>query len=150
MSRTVKTIDADMSVAEALATYFGATQTHRAYPVVRQGALVGVVDRAVLESIRDGDAQNALDSRLADVLRQRSPAFALPGETCRLVATRLAVHGLERLPVVADSATLQLIGIVSRSDLIKPSLAHFDEEHKKERFRRLRMDTGKRHFPPVP
>jgi predicted transcriptional regulator len=87
--------------------------------------------------------------RLADVLR-RSPTFALPGETCRLVATRLAVHGLERLPVVANSETLQLVGIVSRSDLIKPSLVHFDEEHKKERFRRLRIHADKRHFPPVP
>jgi CBS domain-containing protein len=150
MSRTVETIDGDLSVGEALATYFGTTQKHRAYPVVRQGMLAGVVDRAVLEKIRDEAAEHALDSRLADVLRHRSPAFALPSETCRLVATRLAVHGLERLPVVTDSETLQLIGIVSRSDLVKPSLAHFDEEHKKERFRRLRIQPGKRHFPPVP
>jgi predicted transcriptional regulator len=104
----------------------------------------------VLEKIREDETAHTLDSRLSDVLRQRAPAFALPGETCRLVATRLAVHGLERLPVVADTETLQLIGIVSRSDLIKPSLAHFDEEHKKERFRRLRVPTDKRHFPPVP
>jgi CBS domain-containing protein len=150
MSRTVETIDGDLSVREALAMYFGTTQAHRAYPVVRQGVLVGVVDRAVLEKIRDDEAAHALDSRLSDVLRHRSPAFALPSETCRLVATRLAVHGLERLPVVADSETLRLIGIVSRSDLVKPSLAHFDEEHKKERFRRLRVNTGKRHFPPLP
>lgn len=52
------------------------------------------------------------------------------------------------LPVVADPERLQLVGIVSRSDLVKPSLAHFDEEHKKERFRRLRIQPGKRHFPP--
>ena len=79
--------------------------------------------------------------RLADVLR-RSPTFALPGETCRLVATRLAVHGLERLPVVADSGTLQLVGIVSRSDLVKPSLVHFDEEHKKGRNEATRPMTS--------
>ncbi|MEA3087863.1 MAG: hypothetical protein QOC89_5560 [Paraburkholderia sp.] len=150
MSCTVETIDGDLSVGEALETYFGTTQTHRAYPVVREGLLAGVVDRAVLEKVRDGKTEHALDSRLADVLRHRSPAFALPSETCRLVATRLAVHGLERLPVVADADTLQLIGIVSRSDLVKPSLAHFDDEHNKERFRRLRIHTGERHFPPVP
>jgi hypothetical protein len=45
---------------------------------------------------------------------------------------------------------LQLIGIVSRSDLVKPSLAHFDEEHKKERFRRLRVPPESGTFPPVP
>jgi hypothetical protein len=98
MSRAVRTIDGDLSVAEALTTHFGATQTHRAYQVVHRGAMVGVVDRAVLETIRDGETHNALDSRLADILRHRSPAFALPGETCRLVATRLAVHRLERFP----------------------------------------------------
>jgi len=35
------------------------------------------------------------------------------------VSTGLAVHGPERLPVVTDTATLQLVGIVSRSDLLK-------------------------------
>lgn len=68
-------------------------------------------------------------------LMQDAPAIALPHETCRLVATRLAVHGLERLPVVADRKSMRLIGIVSRSDLIKPSLGHFEEEHKREQFR---------------
>jgi hypothetical protein len=32
MSRTVETIDGDLSVREALAMYFGTTQAHRAYP----------------------------------------------------------------------------------------------------------------------
>jgi CBS domain-containing protein len=129
MSRTVQTIDADLTVREALATLFGETQSHRAYPAVRGGAVIGMVDRAMLE--RDPD------SSVGDALRGGTPAVALPGETCRLVATRLAVHGLERLPVVADQETRRLVGIVSRSDLVKPSLAHFDEEHKKERFRRI-------------
>ena len=70
------------------------------------------------------------------------PAFALPSETCRLVATRLAVHGLERLPVVADRQTMRLVGVVSRSDLVKPSLGHFEEEHKRERFRRFRRQIA--------
>jgi CBS-domain-containing membrane protein len=66
-----------------------------------------------------------------------------------LVATRLAVHGLERLPVVADRESLRLIGIVSRSDLVKPSLAHFEDEYKKERFRRVTFNRNTRRFPPV-
>jgi CBS-domain-containing membrane protein len=53
------------------------------------------------------------------------------------VATRLARHRLERLPVVKDAQSLVLVGIVARSDLIKPSLAHFDEEEKRERMRGL-------------
>ncbi len=69
------------------------------------------------------------------MLADRAPVVALAHETCRLVATRLAVHGLERLPVVDDAQSLRMTGLVSRSDLIKPALQHFDEEHKRERFR---------------
>lgn len=41
------------------------------------------------------------------------------------------------LPVVKDAQSLVLVGSVARSDLIKPSLAHFDEEEKRERVRGL-------------
>jgi CBS domain-containing protein len=150
MSSSVETIDADLSVQDALVTFFGATQAHRAYPAVIGGTVVaGMVDRAALEGFRDDKASQSPDARIADVLRGNAPVVALPGETCRLVATRLAVHGLERLPVVADRESLRLIGIVSRSDLVKPSLAHFEDEYKKERFRRVTFNRNTRRFPPV-
>jgi H+/Cl- antiporter ClcA/CBS domain-containing protein len=149
MSHSVDAVDGATTVRDALASYFGATQTRRAYPVVRDGAVLGVIDRAMLDSNRDDTAGHTLDTPLADVLRNRSLVVALPDETCRLVATRLAVHNLERLPVVTDRDSMRLIGLVSRSDLVKPSIAHFEEEHKKERFRQLRFKSGKRHFPPV-
>lgn len=133
MSTAVQTIDGGLTVRDALAQYFGAGQTHRAYPAVRDGAVLGIVERGML----DGDP----GVTVADLLRGRTPVVALPHETCRLVATRLAVHGLERLPVVADNGTRRLVGIVARSDLVKPSLAHFDEEHKRERFRRIAVPT---------
>ena len=149
MSSSVETIDADLSVCDALATFFGATQTHRAYPAVADGAVAGMVDRAALERVRDDEGSRFSGARIVDVLRGSAPLVALPGETCRLVATRLAVHGLERLPVVADRESLRLIGIVSRSDLVKPSLAHFEDEHKKERFRRVSFGRSAKRFPPV-
>ena len=62
---------------------------------------------------------------------------ASPQNLHATVATRLARHRLERLPVVKDAQSLALAGIVARSDLIKPSLAHFDEEEKRERMRGL-------------
>jgi H+/Cl- antiporter ClcA/predicted transcriptional regulator len=149
MSSSVETIDANLPVSEALATFFGTTQTHRAYPAVKDGLVIGMVDRAGLERFRDEGTALTLDSRIADVFIGSAPVVALPDETCRLIATRLAVHGLERVPVVADKETLRLIGIVSRSDLIKLSLAHFDEEHKKERFRRVTFNRNTKRFPPV-
>jgi CBS domain-containing protein len=155
MTAPVESIDADTTVGETLRKFFGAKQLRRAYPVVRDGAVIGVVDRALLERFCGEEAEAAeaavakRATNLADVFGQTAPAFALPSETCRLVATRLAVHNLERLPVVADRKSMRLVGIVSRSDLVKPSLSHFEEEHKRERFRRLTPSLGKRRFAPV-
>ncbi|HEF5869609.1 TPA: chloride channel protein [Burkholderia cenocepacia] len=112
--------------------YFGAKQTHRAYPVVQNGRLLGLVDRATLDAHR---AQAGANAPIAAAFAGRAPAVALAHETCRVVASRLAMLGLERLPVVADEQSLRITGLVSRSDLIKPALQHFDDEHKRERFR---------------
>jgi len=54
------------------------------------------------------------------------------------------VNELERLPVVADRESMRLVGIVSRSDLVKPSRAHFDEEERQERFRHLQPPWTRR------
>ncbi|WP_321793851.1 chloride channel protein [Caballeronia sp. J97] len=137
MTREVSTIDAAMPLSDVLARNFGPQQAHRAYPVVREGVLVGMLDRASLGTLIEASSMDAGVS-IGDALqasRHGAPAFALPGEPCRLAATRLAVHELERLPVVADKQSLRLVGIVSRSDLVKPARAHFDEEHRRERFR---------------
>jgi H+/Cl- antiporter ClcA len=139
MTRDVQTIDAALTASAALAAHFGAQQVHRAFPVVHAGALIGVADRASLTLLAADDTLGGLP--LAQALRSREPTTALVDETCRLVATRLAVHGLERLPVVADRQSMQLIGIVSRSDFVKLSLAHFEDEHRRERFRRV-LPTG--------
>ncbi len=149
MSRAVETIDANLPVSDALATYFGATQKHRAYPAVMDGAVLGMVDRAMLERVNADPASQSSGVRIADLLKDAAPIVALVDETCRLVASRLAVHGLERLPVVADRESLRLIGVVSRSDLVKPSLAHFEEEHKQEQFRQVSFSRDSKRFPPV-
>lgn len=130
MTREVRTIDAALPVAEALAMYFGEGQAHRAFPVLRGRELIGVADRAVLSAWSNGT--------VGDAVAGTPPVVALPGENCRAVATRLARHGLERLPVVRDADSRLLVGIVARSDLIKPSLAHFHEEELRERVRSLR------------
>ena len=131
MTREVQTIDASLPVQEALSLYFGPGQAHRAFPVLRGGVLIGMADRAVLAA---GDTANPRAS-VADVCRP-TPTVT-PSENCRSVATRMARLRVERLPVVRHSQSLELVGIVSRSDLIKPSLAHFDEEEKRERMRGL-------------
>lgn len=133
MTREVRSIDAALPVSRALFDHFGEGQAHRAFPVLRNGAVVGVVDRATLAARGTTDPIATVGDACAD----EPLFFALPGENCRAVATRLARHRLERLPVVKDAQSLALVGIVARSDLIKPSLAHFDEEEKRERMRGL-------------
>jgi CBS domain-containing protein len=130
MTHEVRTLDANQPVTEAMAVSFGHGQLHRAYPVLREGRLIGVIDRAILDSL--GTRSPA--ARVGDAC-ESPPLTALAGESCRTVATRMARHRVERLPVVRDAISLELVGIVARSDLIKPSLAHFDEEEKRERLR---------------
>ncbi|WP_404989824.1 chloride channel protein [Caballeronia sp. LZ029] len=143
MTRDVLTIDAATPLTDVLAKHFGPHQVHRAYPVVRDGVLVGMLDRAALGTLNEAQAGVSIGEALQR-LQAAAPVFALPGEPCRLAATRLAVHELERLPVVADKQSLKLVGIVSRSDLVKPARAHFDEEHRRERFRGFRRTPALR------
>jgi CBS-domain-containing membrane protein len=80
---------------------------------------------------------------VGDLYGVNPPIVALREETCRSVAIRLAVHAQERVPVVADAASGQLVGIVSRSDLIKSSLALDEDENVRQRFRRFTFQSKK-------
>jgi hypothetical protein len=88
-----------------------------------------MVDRA---AINDALERPQL-ATVGQLCAERPLHFALAGENCRTVASRLARDRLERLPVVRDEASLQLVGLVARSDLVQPTLIHFEEEEKKER-----------------
>jgi H+/Cl- antiporter ClcA/CBS domain-containing protein len=137
MTASAVAIDADALAADVLASRFGSTQLHRAYPVTRDGAVIGMLDRAALDHLRQDGA------RVGELFGVNAPIVALRGETCRTVAIRLAVHGLERVPVVTDAASRQLVGVVSRSDLIKANLMLHDEESTRHRFRRFTLRPGK-------
>jgi CBS domain-containing protein len=132
MTENVQTIESNVKLIEALGSYFGLEQQHRAYPVVKNGVLLGMVDREAISA----HLLKLESAVVGDLFGINVPIMAIPGETCRTVATRLAVHGLERIPVVTDAKSRHLIGIISRSDLIKPSLNLFAEEHVYERFRK--------------
>ncbi|MCK9685019.1 chloride channel protein [Scleromatobacter humisilvae] len=142
MTRDVVTIDGEAAIADALRRHFGATQAHRAFPVLVGARFIGMVDR---ETLADG-LRRLGDARVADLFGANVPAMALPAENCRIIATRLAVHGLERLPVVSDPQSRRLVGLIARSDLVKPSLAVGDEEAVHERFLALPLGAARSRF----
>lgn len=91
--------------------------------------LVGVLDRTLLESLDPKDASRSVGEMF---LTQPPPPFALPSESCRTAAERMVSSGLERLPVVTDPVSMRLVGIVSRSDLLKPQRSRYEEEMQRE------------------
>ncbi|MBL6749702.1 MAG: chloride channel protein [Nevskia sp.] len=129
MTAAVVAIPGSMPAAAVLAQYFGPGQAHRAYPVTDGGRLLGVVSRADLQNL----AAEALGRAISGLVGERALACALPTETCRAVASRMAAEGLERLPVVESAGSRLLVGIVSRSDLLKPARQVHEEESRRER-----------------
>ncbi|MFJ9453085.1 MULTISPECIES: chloride channel protein [unclassified Herbaspirillum] len=134
MTRDAVTIPASLSLDDIASAYFGATQRHRAFPVCdTHGKLVGMLDRGTLLAHLD---KHEGATPIGALLAPSTSLLAFPIETCQSIARRMAAHHVERLPVVADASSLQLIGIVSRSDLVKPAHTVFHEEHVRERLAR--------------
>lgn len=131
MTRDVQAIPAQAALDRVAIEWFGAGQRHRAFPVIDlQGACVGMLDRERLLRADTG-ARSA-----GDLFVGHATPVAMRGETCRTAAQRLALDDLQRLPVVADLVSRRLVGVVSRSDLVKPVRAQLDEEAHRERILR--------------
>ncbi|CAB3781264.1 hypothetical protein LMG28138_01158 [Pararobbsia alpina] len=108
---------------EVLARYFDSAQRFRAHPVVGNGAVLGTADRALFEDACASHGTPLDEIPPAHIMPPYPAAFALPQETCRLVATRLAIQQAERFAVVDSLDTRRLVGIVTRSDLIEQARA---------------------------
>jgi chloride channel protein, CIC family len=145
MTRNVTTIPASLSVMELLKRYFysGGMHKHQAYPVVdEKGLVLGVISRTNL--LEDWIARGLNLDLASDVatmnviiaydLIQRPPIIGYAWESCRTAAERMAEAGVGRLIVVADDDPQKMIGIVTRSDLLKPRAREVEEEIKRERF----------------
>jgi CBS domain-containing protein len=145
MTANVVTIPASMPVVEMLKRYFRSSGSHhhQAYPVVdEKGLLLGVITRANLledwvarglSGDKDSDLA-AMNVIIAYDLIQRAPISTFAWESCRTAAEKMAEMGVGRLLVVADDNPQKMIGIVTRSDLLKPRAREVEEEIKRERF----------------
>ena len=128
MTLDVVTVGAGLAVNELAKQFFGPTQKHRGYPVIDdKGMLLGVVTGGDVLKATDADDLTAAD------LVARTALVARPKESCRLAAERMAVEGVGRLLVVAAGAEGPLLGILTRSDLLKARMRAVHEEEKFER-----------------
>ncbi|RQO36336.1 chloride channel protein [Herminiimonas sp. KBW02] len=131
MTKDAVSIAAHLTLHEAAQQYFGSEQKHRSFPVVdTHGTLLGMLER---DNLLHHIALHGGDQQLAAILDTGHASLALPTETCQVVGRRMAIQHAERLPVVADKESRRLLGIISRSDLLKPAHTVFHEEHVRER-----------------
>jgi H+/Cl- antiporter ClcA len=140
MSTEVVTIPAALPVHEVLKSYFQSegSKKHQGYPVVDpSGAVVGVLTRSnLLEHWISADFQRAGQETpiIAYDLLHRPSITALPWESCRAAAERMAETHVGRLVIVSPDDPDKIVGIATRSDILKSRARTVEEEHKRERF----------------
>ena len=126
MTEEVLTIPESFPASELYERYFSSSQKHRGFPVVdANGKLLGILTISDVMEMSLSEPDTALTAR--DLIRL-DPIVAYPEETCREAAERMAESGIGRLPVLSGGG--KLIGIITRSDLLKPRLLRFEEERR--------------------
>ena len=138
------TVPASLPVHQLVSEYIlgDGRPLHQAYPVVdADGRIVGVVTRRdllegwIAVALAEGAAaaRAGLEPIITYDLIHRTPITSYPWESCRTAAERMAETGVGRLPVVSPDAAGKVIGIVTRSDLLKARARVVEEEMRRER-----------------
>jgi H+/Cl- antiporter ClcA len=143
MSTDVVTVPASLSVRDLVLNYFlgGSSHKHQGYPVVDSaGRLLGVVTKSSLldewisAALKEGKGTvPATGLVITYDLLDRPPVTAQPWESCRMAAERMAVSGVGRLVIVSPEDPSRAIGIITRSDLLKPRARLSEEEMRRDR-----------------
>lgn len=144
MSKDVISIPANVPVKELIEDYFfkAGGRKHQSYPVVdKEERLIGMIARSnMLEQWISANNGNGTEPRevsdhiIAFDLIEREPITIYPWESCRVAAERMAQARVGRLPVVDHETPHKLVGIITRSDLLKPREIVAEEEGKREKF----------------
>jgi H+/Cl- antiporter ClcA/CBS domain-containing protein len=106
--------------------------THQGFPVLdADGLLIGVVTR------RDILDQAHPDTCLVAEVIRRAPVVVYEESTLRDAADQMVLAKVGRLPVVRRNAPRELVGIVSRSDLLAAHAPRLAAAHRMRTVRRL-------------
>ncbi|MDP4200140.1 MAG: chloride channel protein [Bacteroidota bacterium] len=126
LSRTVATVSASQTIAEirAWCRTYALGSEHGGFPVLDEhGELAGVVTRKEIFSteLPEGESINTLINR--------PPAVVFEDNTLREAADLMVTERIGRLPVVLREDPLQVVGILTRSDLLHAHESRLEEEH---------------------
>jgi len=99
--------------------------SHQGFPVLNErGALVGVVTRKDLLA-----SSLATDGPLSGVIAQ-VPRFVYEDCTARQAANHMVNHDIGRLPVVGRGPKAEVLGMVTRSDILSVFQRHASESER--------------------
>jgi CBS domain-containing protein len=144
MSSEVVTIPAASPLEQLVRQFFlgPKSKQHQGYPVVAlDGDLLGVLTKS---DLLDEWSLELSPDKSAEVLRANPiiafdlvtgpPITAFPEESCRTAVERMVQTGVGRLVVVEPDEPGRILGIVTRSDLLKSHARLANEEDHRERF----------------
>ena len=116
MNRETEAVQLDMQLVELMST-FSSTHYH-ALPVIKQNSeLAGLVTIKELDLLR---AQGSLESKtVADILSVKDPQTILPHQPVWMALRHLEDQGEGCVPVVAETGSKKLLGVLRRIDIIR-------------------------------
>lgn len=120
MQRQVEALSVEQSLDEVLQMF--ASSHHRGFPVVNDGQLVGIVGQTDLAKISSKGFNG--DRSVREIMTPQ-PVTVLPEDMLSEVLYQLNRFGLSRLPVVDGR---KLVGIITRSDIIRTESTHLARE----------------------
>jgi chloride channel protein, CIC family len=123
----VVTIAADDSVAAARNRLATSSHKHQGFPIIDGGGmLVGVITRReLLAAGEDG-------WRPVGTLLTRVPVVVFEDASLREAADVMVRHEVGRLPVVSTAAPGRVVGIITRSDLLRAHAPRLDDLHRRD------------------
>lgn len=125
MAQQVQVARTSMSLREVIALM--RETRHGGYPVLdEEGRLAGII---TLKDVRDVPLERRLATPVSEAMT-RSLITVTPDQTIAEAALLMVQHGVGRLPVVAPDDPTRLVGVLSRTDILRayPTLAHAGED----------------------
>jgi CIC family chloride channel protein len=113
MQSRVETLDANLSIEDTMQAF--ARSHHRGFPVVDDGALVGIITQSDLLKVESGKLSKDGVLVLGQIMTTQ-PITVAPTHNLSNVLYLLDRYKISRLPVVEGR---RLIGIITRADIIR-------------------------------